>query len=338
MGSFDTFRQKSAEKKKKMEESFKSNNREYKKEIDTRFWYPTKGKDGTTSAIIRLVGLKDNDESNFITVHDFVFKNFNTNKWYWEKSLRTIGEEDPVAKFNAAQWAAGFEDECRHRKVTTTNITNIYVVKDAANPDNEGKVFLYKFGGQIKKLIAKTLEGLSDGEEVIEEGFDPFDWWEGANLLIKGEYKETAQVENAAGEKKGLYTYENSKFLTQTALLKGDDEKLKEEVYEKMHNTFEFIDPSNFKSYDELADKLALVEGISREELDETIENWMNTKKKVPKKGDKGVKETVEKPTKSKKVSKKEVEVPAVEFSDSDLNDALESMDDDDMDDIMNLV
>jgi hypothetical protein len=334
MGSFDTFKKQSAEKKEKMKEAFKSNsNKDYKKEIDTRFWQPTKLKDDTCSAIIRLVGLKDHDEANFITIYDYIFKNPSTNKWYWAPSLRTIGEEDPVAKYNAARWASGYEDECRHRKLSTTNITNIYVVKDAANPENEGKVFLYKFGGQIKKLISKTLEGVTDGEDVIEEGYDPFDLWNGANLLIKGEYKQNATVETSDGDKKGLYTYENSKFLTQTSLLKGDDEKLKTEVFDAMFEINEFINPSNFKSYDELSDKLAAVEGISREELDDIIEDFVSSKKKVPRAK---VEEKEVVPAKKGKKAKT-VEVVAEEVEELNVIESLDHFDDEELDNLMNL-
>lgn len=333
MGSFDNFKKKSAEKKEKMKEAFKGNNKDYKKEVDTRLWVPQKQVDGTCSAIIRLVGLKDNDEANFITIYDYVFKNPNTNRWYWEHSLRTIGDEDPVSKYNAARWAEGHEEECKHRKQSITNITNVYVVQDKANPENEGKVFLYKFGGQIKKLISKALEGVKDGDDVIEEGFDPFDFWEGANLLIKGGYGK-ASVETADGDKKGLYTYENSKFLTQTALLKGDDEALKTEVFDAMFETAEFTDPANFKSYEELADKLAAVEGLERSELDEIIDNFVNSKKKVPTKT-KETKESTKKET-TKKTSKKEIEVAPVS-DDLDLSDSLDTIDESELDELMNM-
>jgi len=118
------------------------------------------------------------------------------------------------------------------------------VVSDPKNPDNEGKVFLYKFG---KKIFDKIMESMNPEFE-DETPVNPFDYWTGANFRLK--------VRKVAG----FINYDKSEFDSPSELYDGDDTKL-EELWKTQHDLNEFISPEQFKSYDELKERLQTVLG-----------------------------------------------------------------------------
>lgn len=215
---------------------------------DDRFWKLKKGKDGSGQAIIRFLPSTENVDSAWATVYQFFFKG-PTGKWYVENCLRTIGKEDPVAEYNAKRWADGFQDECRRRSQKTKFISNILVVKDPADPSNEGKVFLFEYGKKVMEMIKNQLTPDFEDDEPV----NPFDMWEGCNFRLK---MHTV----TSGDRK-YPSYDNSTFDKQSAI--GDDERI-EEVYSKVYDISEFTDPAKHKSYDELQKKFYEIEGINK--------------------------------------------------------------------------
>ena len=161
--------------------------------------------------------------------------------WVIEKSLTTLGQDDPVSEYNTTLWNSGVEsnkDQARKQKRRLSFISNIYVVKDPTNPSNEGKVFLYKFG---KKIFDKLNDQMNPEFE-DEKAVNPFDLWEGTNFRLKMRNVE------------GFRNYDKSEFDSPAPLL-DDDAKL-EEVWKGQYSLQEQIDPSQFKSYDELKSRL----------------------------------------------------------------------------------
>lgn len=206
---------------------------------DDRFWKPTVDKAGNGFAVIRFLPAPLGEDIPFVRVWDHGFQG-PTGQWYIEKSLTTIGEKDPVSEYNTMLWNTGIEankDQVRRQKRRLTFISNIYVVKDSSNPENEGKVFLYQYG---KKIFDK-LNALMNPEFEGDEPVNPFDLWEGANFKLK--------IRNVAGYR----NYDASDFDRPGALL--DDDKL-EAVWKSEHGLQEFVDAKNFKTYDELKAKL----------------------------------------------------------------------------------
>jgi hypothetical protein len=116
-------------------------------------------------------------------------------------------------------------------------------VKDPANPQNEGKVFLYKFGKKIFDKLTAAMQPEFEDEEAI----DPFDFWKGANFKLK--------AKNVAGYR----NYDSSEFAAPSALL--DDDDAMEAVWKKQYSLAELIAPDQFKSYDELKKRLEYVLG-----------------------------------------------------------------------------
>ena len=210
---------------------------------DERFWLPTRDKAGNGYAVIRFLPGKDG-EIPFVRYWDHGFKG-PTGLWYIENSLTSIGQPDPVGELNSRLWNSGIEsdkEKARSQKRRLHYVTNIMVVSDPSAPQNEGKVFLYKFG---KKIFDKIYD-LMNPSFADEQPIDPFDFWEGANFKLK--------IRNVEGYR----NYDKSEFASPSEF--GEEDKMKE-VYEKMHDLSEFTNPKNYKTYDELKTKLMRVLG-----------------------------------------------------------------------------
>ena len=137
---------------------------------DNRFWKLTRDKTGTGSAVIRFLPATGNDELPWVKLYSYAFQG-PTGKWFINDSPSTIGEKDPVMEANAELWNSGFDADkeiARKRKRKTSYIYNILVLKDPANPENDGKVFLFKAGKQIHDMIgAKAKPQFEDDEPVF---------------------------------------------------------------------------------------------------------------------------------------------------------------------------
>ena len=217
---------------------------------DDREWKPQVDKTGNGYAVIRFLPVKDGDDLPWVRYWDHGFQG-PTGRWYIEKSLTSIGKDDPVSEINSRLWNTGNEsdkDTARARKRRLHYVSNILVVSDPANPENEGKVFLYKYG---KKIFDKIMD-LMQPQFQDETPVNPFDFWEGANFKLK--------IRNFEGYR----NYDKSEFDGQSALFNGDEDQLRE-VYDKLYGLSEFTDPASYKSYDDL--KRKLIEVLGAEEV-----------------------------------------------------------------------
>ena len=222
-----------------------TNSGETKSYVDDRIWKPTVDKAGNGYAVIRFLPGTE-DSLPFVRYWDHGFKG-PTGQWYIENSLTSIGQPDPVGELNSRLWNSGIEsdkDRARTQKRRLHYVTNIYVVSDPSAPQNEGKVFLYKFG---KKIFDKIYDQMNPAF-ADETPIDPFDMWEGADFKLK--------IRNVEGYR----NYDKSEFASAAALLNAEEAKL-EEVYGKLNNLNEFTDPKNYKTYDELKAKMLRVLG-----------------------------------------------------------------------------
>lgn len=215
---------------------------------DNRYWKPAVDKSGNGYAVLRFLPAKDETKVPWAQYWDHGFKG-PTGRWYIEKSLTSIGQPDPVSELNSQLWNSGREEDkeiARARKRRLHYVSNVYIVADPANPQNEGKVFLFQYG---KKIFNKIMDVMQP-EFQDEKPVNPFDLWEGANFKLK-----IRQVE-------GYRNYDKSEFDSPSALLGGSDDKLKG-IYESIHGLEEFTDPSQFKSYEQLSMKLREVIGTT---------------------------------------------------------------------------
>ena len=220
---------------------------ENKSSADDRFWSPTVDKAGNGYAVIRFLPSPPDEDFPFVRIFDHGFQG--PGGWYIENSLTTIGKPDPVSEHNSMLWNSGVEankEIARKQKRRLHYISNIYVVSDSGNPDNEGKVFLYKYG---KKIFDKLNEAMNP-QFADEQAVNPFDLWAGANFKLK--------IRNVEGYR----NYDKSEFDKAGPLFTEDDAM--EAAWKKEHSLQGFLDASNFKSYEELQTKLARALGGGR--------------------------------------------------------------------------
>ena len=212
---------------------------------DDRFWKPTVDKAGNGFAVIRFLPAPSGEDLPWVRYWDHGFQG-PSGQWYIENSLTSIGGQDPVSEMNAILWNSGRDEDkqiARDRKRRLHYVANIQVVSDPGNPSNEGKVFLYKFG---KKIFDKVMDVMQP-QFADEKPVNPFDFWEGASFKLK--------IQQVAGYR----NYDKSEFAAPSAL--SDDDNKLEGVYNTLYSLQDFLDPKNYKSYDELKAKLNRVLG-----------------------------------------------------------------------------
>jgi len=217
------------------------------KQVDERFWKPEVDASGNGYAVIRFLPAPDGETVPWAKVYSHAFQG--PGGWYIENSLTTLNEKDPVGEVNRQHWNAGTEEGkevARRQKRKLSYYSNILVVKDPKHPDNEGKVFLYKYGKKIHDKILAAMQPEFQDETPV----NVFDLWEGANFKLK--IKKVA----------GFWNYDSSEFDSVSAL-SSDDTEL-EATWKKEHSLEAFTSKDQFKSYDELEKRLNLVLGLSK--------------------------------------------------------------------------
>jgi hypothetical protein len=211
---------------------------------DNRFWKPEVDKAGNGYAVLRFLPTPAGEDLPWTRYWDHGFQG--PGGWYIEKSLTSIGQNDPVGEVNTKLWNSGLDSDkeiARKQKRRLHYVANVLVVSDPAHPENEGKVFLYQFG---KKIFDKMMDVMQPQFQ-DEEPVNPFDLWEGANFKLK--------IRNVEGYR----NYDKSEF-DKKSFVSADEAEL-EEVYGKVYSLKDFTDPSKYKTYDELKAKLERVLG-----------------------------------------------------------------------------
>ena len=211
---------------------------------DDRLWKLECDKSGNGYAVIRFLPAPNGEDLPFVKLYSHAFQG--PGGWYIENSLTTLGQKDPVSEYNTMLWNNGTDagkEAARKQKRKLTYVANIYVVKDPANPANEGKVFLYKFGKKIFDKLTAAMQPEFEDEEAI----DPFDFWQGANFKLK--------AKNVAGYR----NYDSSEFARPDALL--DDDDAMEAIWKRQYSLAELVAADQFKDYDALKKRLDYVLG-----------------------------------------------------------------------------
>ena len=221
---------------------------------DDRLWKLDVDKSGNGYAVIRFLPAPDGEDLPFVKLYSHAFQG--PGGWYIENSLTTLGQKDPVSEYNTQLWNNGTDsgkETARKQKRKLTYTSNIYVVKDPANPENEGKVFLFKYGKKIFDKLTAAMQPEFEDEEAI----DPFDFWQGANFKLK--------AKNVAGYR----NYDSSEFAPQSPLL--DDDDALEALWKKQFSLAEIVSTDQFKSYEDLKKRLEYVLGSKRPAQDPDV-------------------------------------------------------------------
>ena len=206
---------------------------------DDRFWKPELDKTGNGYAVIRFLPAVEGEELPWQIVWSHAFQD--KGGWYIENSLTTLNQKDPVSEENTRLWNTGVDSDkeiARKRKRKLSYYANILIVSDPKHPENEGQVKLFKFGKKIFDKITEAMQPAFEDEAAI----NPFDFWKGANFKLK-----IRKVD-------GYWNYDKSEFETPTVVA-SDDNAIKE-IWAKQYALKPFLAPDNFKTYDELKEKL----------------------------------------------------------------------------------
>ena len=220
-----------------------SDTQEKKSYVDERLWKPELDKSGNGYAVIRFLPALEGEDMPWAKVWNHAFQG-PTGQWYIENSLTTLGQKDPVSELNTQYWNTGLESDkeiARKQKRKLQYFSNIYVVSDSKHPENEGKVFLFRYGKKIFDKIMAAMQPEFEDEKAI----NPFDFWEGANFKLK--------IRKVAG----YWNYDSSDFENPSALFDNDSQI--EGVWKKQYPLSEFTATTNFKSYEELKARLDAV-------------------------------------------------------------------------------
>tara|TARA_R110001592_G_scaffold107899_2_gene301796 strand:- start:1055 stop:1972 length:918 start_codon:yes stop_codon:yes gene_type:complete len=231
--------------------------------VDERFWKLTTDKAGNGFAIIRFLPAGDGEDMPFAKLYSHAFQG--PGGWYIENSLTTVGKKDPLGEYNRELWNSGDEslkDQVRKQKRKLSYYSNIYVVKDPGNPENEGKVFLFRYG---KKIHDKIMDVVNGDELEGTEGINPFDFWSGANFKLRA--KKVA----------GYPNYDSSEFQAPCTLEDLDDAQL-ESIWNRQHKLQEIVAPEMFKSYEQLQERLNMVLNLKGGQRTETVTETLAAK------------------------------------------------------------
>ena len=234
------------------------NKTETKGGADDRFWKPEVDKAGNGYAVIRFLPAPDGEDLPWAQVWSHAFQG--PGGWYIENSLTTLGKKDPVSDYNRVLWNSGNDADkevARKQKRKLNYYSNIYVVKDSANPENEGRVFLYRYG---KKIFDKIMESMQPAFE-DEQPVNPFDLWKGADFKLK--------IQKVAG----YWNYDKSEF-DRSAVLGGfDDDKL-ERIWKQEYSLTAFTADDQFKTYEERKERMdaVLTNTVSASRVDRETE------------------------------------------------------------------
>ena len=233
---------------------------------DDTMWKPELDKSGNGYAVVRFLPTPDGEEMPWVSYFDHGFQG--PGGWYIEKSLTTLNKEDPVSEYNTQLWNTGIEankDIARKQKRRLHYVSNVYVVSDPKNPANEGKVFKYRFGKKIFEALKEAISPAFEDEKAI----NPFDLREeGANFKIK-----IRKVD-------GYWNYDKSEFDSPAPLF--EDEARLNSTFASVHSLSGIIAPSEFKSYEELKEKLDRVLGLTGAVTNSTAESVAEDLQEVP--------------------------------------------------------
>jgi len=238
--SFKDLKKKSKDISKLTQEMEKLNKGGAESYKDDRFWKPELDQASNGFAVIRFLPVVEGEDIPWARVFSHGFQG--KGGWLIENCPTTLGKKCPICEGNNELWNSGNEDDktvARDRKRKLSYVSNIMVVSDPKHPENEGKIFLFKYG---KKIFDKLMEKIQP-EFPDDEPINIFDFWQGANFKLK--------IRKVAG----YVNYDKSEFETPSALLGGEDAKL-EELWKKQYALKEFTAAENFKSYDELKTKM----------------------------------------------------------------------------------
>jgi len=235
--------------------------KEKKNYSDDRFWSLSRDENDNGGAIIRL--LPDPEGTPFIQLFNHAFQSFDAvnkkKRWYINNSPSTINEPCPASELWSALYNVGTEEgklEAKNFSRKISHYVNIKVIKDPQNPQNEGKIFLWKFGTKLKD---KFMAALNPSDTEIEMGEEPkqlFNPLSGCNIKLK--------IKKAAG----FLNYDDTEVMGVSSAYESAEDA-KADILANAYKLSEFMTPDAFDTYDELKGKMKyILEAYSPKSMD----------------------------------------------------------------------
>lgn len=221
------------------------------RDVDTNLYLPKLKDDGTYDAIIRFLPSPDTDLP-YAIVYNHGYQSLETGKWVIENCPKSLDKKCPICESASRLWSSGDEENARRRFKKFSAYSNILVVRDPQNPENEGKVFIYRYGKKLFEMIKNKMIPPS----TLDEPLMVFDYDEGANFKLKIRSKI---INDAKGNKKPVPNYDSSEFTAPSAL----SEQLVTEIESLLIPLTPYLAPEKFLSYSELERKITIADGGS---------------------------------------------------------------------------
>ena len=215
---------------------------------DDRFYKLKRDENGNGAAIIRFL-----PDPNMKLMQQIFRINVNNQKgaerrWVSELSPQNINQPDPFHKAWADLWQAGKKEEARMFARQTRFYTNILVIKDPANPANEGKVFLLDLSQSLKLMLENAMFPSEADRALGAEPKALFNPLQGHNFKLVSSKAAT-----------GFITYEKSSVMDPVTSVFDSKEEAVTFIKENCYPLDDFLKPEAYKSYEELQQKLDYV-------------------------------------------------------------------------------
>jgi hypothetical protein len=223
-------------------------------QADPRMWRPTVDDKGNATAIFRFLPDRTGTPYAKYYAHNFNYMLDGVKKYWIRNCINTFGydKDCPICKKNQEYWNSAFEQDksiASQRKRKLIFMSNILVIKNPANPETEGNVYLYSYGQKIydkikdKMFPAEDVKALGEYDEYV-----PFDLYEGANFKF---------VQVKQGE---FPNYDKSEFGKQGPV--GKDPFI-EDIMSKVYDLTEFMAEDKFPTNEEVIKVLGSLLGIT---------------------------------------------------------------------------
>jgi len=229
---------------------------------DNKYWKLTiDPKTGNGAALIRFLPAAEGEDVPWVKMYTHSFQNPENGRWYWENCPTTIGIDCPVCTHNNKLWETGSEAKkniARAQKRRLQYISNILVINDPARPENNGKVFLFRYGKTIFDMIESKMVPERDALGDAVEPVNPFDFWSGCNFKLK------------ANKVDGFIKYLSSEFVSQSQVAATDEEI--ENIWKQEYKLQPLVAPEQFKSNADLSKRLDYVLGkVNKQGAEEVV-------------------------------------------------------------------
>lgn len=275
---------------------------------DDRFWKLTMDASKVGEAVIRFLPVKDVD---VYPIAHYLNHSFQKNgQWFWENCPKTLDMSNPCPVCEHAQpyWDEKTDaSEVIAMKFSRKKnyIANILVVNDTAKPENNGKVFLFKFG---KKIYDKINAKLAPKSELVEASI-VYDLWEGQNFRI------------ATEEVKKFVNYDQSAFYDAKTPIAETDKEMAA-IYDKIYDLDEFTAENKFSSYEAITKKFNAIMRIkatgttstAKKETKDTVNDMVEENTSKPVKDE-------SKPSKVEETEPETTDDDMFDFGDDDFGD-----------------